>query len=158
MTSCSTREFGPGFFMAIGMSCIRFLASFLRFLLRMDADCSHGTADNIERLTAFPRQQSNTIEKIVRAWPDHRRAAIAAPPSSQFPAAACSHHQWEFAVEDTEPAGSTVAVLPSIQVKLWSARCDRSIHLGFSAFILYLSIGARSAECHWSFRLISGLR
>jgi len=107
------------------------------------------------------------IEKIVRAWPDHRRAAIAAPPSSQFPAAACSHHQWEFAVEDTEPAGSTAAVLPSIQVvisatkkkimsaidaaKLWSARCDRSIYLGFSAFILYLSIGARSAECHWSF-------
>jgi hypothetical protein len=26
--------------------------------------------DNIERLTAFPRQQSNMIKQIIRAWPE----------------------------------------------------------------------------------------
>jgi hypothetical protein len=39
MASCSTRELGPRFFVSVGMSCIRFLACFLRFLLRMDVDC-----------------------------------------------------------------------------------------------------------------------
>jgi len=33
----------------------------------MDADCA---VDNIESLIPFPRQQSNRIEQIIRAWPE----------------------------------------------------------------------------------------
>src|SRR5262245_62342343 len=59
MTSCSTREVGPRFFVSVGMACIRLPVSFLRFLLRMDM-FSFRAVDNIERLIPFPFQQSNT--------------------------------------------------------------------------------------------------
>src|SRR5262252_2261379 len=54
MTSCSSRELGPRFFMSVGMSCIRFLASFLRFLLRIDADCSRAALSITSKLDPVP--------------------------------------------------------------------------------------------------------
>jgi hypothetical protein len=51
-----------------GCPAFGFLGSFPKdFLLRMDADCA---VDNIESLIPFPRQQSNRIEQIIRAWPE----------------------------------------------------------------------------------------
>ena len=57
MTSSSTRELGPRFFVSAGMSCIRFLAfAHGRGLFSCRA------VDNIENLIPFPRQQSNMLE------------------------------------------------------------------------------------------------
>src|SRR5215472_1770797 len=65
MTSSSTREHGPRFFVSAGMSCIRSLASFLRFFIAHGRGlCSCRAFDNIERLIPFPRQQSNMIERV----------------------------------------------------------------------------------------------
>ena len=70
MTSSSTRELGPRFFVSARMSCIRSLASFLIFIAHGRGLFSCRVLDNIERLTAFPRQQSNMIEQTIRAWPE----------------------------------------------------------------------------------------
>jgi hypothetical protein len=72
MTSSSARELGPRFFVSAGMSCIRVPRSFSQGF-----SIAHGrglfwcrAVDNIESLIPFPRQQSNRIEQMIRAWPE----------------------------------------------------------------------------------------
>src|SRR5262249_13138975 len=81
MTSCSTRELGPRFFVSVGMSCIRITGLLSQdFLLRMDADYARDRAlDNIERSIPFPCQRSNMIEHA-------RRDAIVSLPRDLIPA------------------------------------------------------------------------
>jgi hypothetical protein len=71
MTSCSTRELGPRFFVSVGMV----LHSFPGFLPEIFIAHGRGlfscrAVDNIENLIPFPRQQSNMLEQIIRAWPE----------------------------------------------------------------------------------------
>jgi|SRR6266540_5152879 len=56
MTSCSTRELGPRFFVSAGMSCIRVSwLPFLRFFIAHGRGLLSSRAlDNIERLIPFP--------------------------------------------------------------------------------------------------------
>ena len=58
MTSSSTRELGPRFFVSARMSCIRSLASFLIFIAHGRGLFSCRAVDDIENLIPFPRQQS----------------------------------------------------------------------------------------------------
>ena len=55
MTSSSTRELGPRFFVSARMSCIRSLASCLIFIAHGRGLFSCRAVDNIERLIPLPK-------------------------------------------------------------------------------------------------------